>query len=213
MPIWNLHRFRGFSGPVAATGESATSGRIEALRAASTPFVGRDEEMALLVSASRASCRPWPNVSPAKPHTGLSCFCSPHHQDSALHPSSNSSTQRDFAVTWGQRLDKLKLSLANATDIHGKAVLIAGLFCCHRFDLLAPRLFYWLSLVCYPKWSFPPATPMLPLARWTRDCAAVKRLPSTCSMALCLIPAVTRWWSWATVLDRQSGVRSRTVVL
>jgi len=42
---------RGFAAPIAAArvlGESTTASRFEALRAASTPFVGRDEELALL---------------------------------------------------------------------------------------------------------------------------------------------------------------------
>ena len=82
-------------------------GRFEALRSGTTPLVGRDEEMELLLrrwaQAKAGSGRvvlisAEPGVGKsrlaeelaeriaAEPHTRLRYFCSPHHQDSALYP-------------------------------------------------------------------------------------------------------------------------------
>ncbi len=88
-------------------GESGMLSRFEALRSGETPLVGREEEIELLV-------RRWQQVKGGEgrvvlisgepgigksrltaalsehigtdPHTRLRYFCSPHHQDSALHP-------------------------------------------------------------------------------------------------------------------------------
>jgi class 3 adenylate cyclase len=88
-------------------GESGIISRFEGLRSEATPLVGRDEEIDLLL-------RRWQQVKAAdgravlitgepgigksrltaalsqriadEPHTRLRYFCSPHHQDSALHP-------------------------------------------------------------------------------------------------------------------------------
>ena len=146
---------KGFATPVAATRvlrESAAEGRFEALRAASTPFVGRDEELALLerrwqqAKAGEGSVvliSGEPGIGKSRvaqvllerlatePHTRLRCFCSPHHQDSALHPII---AQMEHAAgfrrddTAEQRLDKLEALLAQATnDLQEAAPLIAEL--------------------------------------------------------------------------------------
>jgi predicted ATPase len=81
--------------------------RFEALRTATTPLVGRDEEIALLmrrweqakagygqivlisgepgIGNSRISETIVERLA-AEPHIRLRYFCSPHHQDNALHP-------------------------------------------------------------------------------------------------------------------------------
>ncbi len=88
-------------------GESGVASRFEALRSGQTPLVGRDEEIDLLLrrwAQAKAgegrvvlvSAEPGIGKSrlaeaveeriAAEPHTRLRYFCSPHHQDSALHP-------------------------------------------------------------------------------------------------------------------------------
>ena len=88
-------------------GESGVASRFEALRSGATPLVGRDEEIDLLLrrwAQAKAgegrvvliSAEPGIGKSrlaealeeriAAEPHTRLRYFCSPHHQDSALHP-------------------------------------------------------------------------------------------------------------------------------
>ena len=87
--------------------ENRTVGQFEALRSGTTPLVGRDEEMDLLLrrwAQAKAgngrvvliSAEPGVGKSrlaealaeriAAEPHTRLRYFCSPHHQDSALYP-------------------------------------------------------------------------------------------------------------------------------
>ncbi len=87
--------------------ENRTVGQFEALRSDATPLVGRDEEMELLLRrwalakagngrAVLISAEPGVGKSrlvealaqdiAAEPHVRLRYFCSPHHQDSALHP-------------------------------------------------------------------------------------------------------------------------------
>jgi class 3 adenylate cyclase/predicted ATPase len=84
-----------------------TLGQFEALRSGSTPLVGRDEEMELLLrrwaQAKSGTGRvvlicAEPGVGKSRlaealseriagePHTRLRYFCSPHHRDSALYP-------------------------------------------------------------------------------------------------------------------------------
>jgi predicted ATPase len=101
---------KGFAAPVQAyqvVRPSAVESRFEALRPGQTPLVGRVEEFELLL-------RRWQQVKSGQgravlltgepgigksritvafqehlqsdPHTRLRYFCSPHHQDSALHP-------------------------------------------------------------------------------------------------------------------------------
>ena len=129
----------GFTEPQPAwqvLGESAMLSRFEALRSGETPLIGREEEIALLV-------RRWQHVKSGEgrvvlisgepgigksrltaalsehigtdPHTRLRYFCSPHHQDSALHPFI---TQLERAAgfarddTVNARLGKLRALLA-----------------------------------------------------------------------------------------------------
>jgi class 3 adenylate cyclase len=100
----------GFAEPQRAwrvISESGAVSRFEALRSDATPLVGRDEELELalrrwqqaktgegrvvLVSGepgigkSRLTAALSDKVG-GEPHTRLRWFCSPHHQDSALHP-------------------------------------------------------------------------------------------------------------------------------
>ena len=105
-------RLKGWTEPVSAwrvLGESATESRFEALRAESrqTRLVGREEELELLlrrwrraragegqavllageagIGKSRLAAALREAVA-GEASVHLSCFCSPHHQDSALHP-------------------------------------------------------------------------------------------------------------------------------
>src|SRR5712671_4131603 len=100
----------GFAEPQPAwrvIGESGMLSRFEALRSGTTPLVGRDEEVELLIrrwqqaksgegrvvlisgepgiGKSRLTVALSEHIE-AEPHTRLRYFCSPHHQDSALYP-------------------------------------------------------------------------------------------------------------------------------
>ena len=131
---------------------SSVESRFEALRIATTPMVGRDEEMTLLV-------RRWeqaktgegqivlvsgePGIGKSRlaetmverlagePYTRLRFFCSPHHQDTALYPviahlERAAGFRRDDTAE--QRLDKLEALLAQATnDLGGAVPLFADL--------------------------------------------------------------------------------------
>jgi class 3 adenylate cyclase len=101
---------KGFSGTPRAfevLTESEVGSRFEALRSRSTPLVGRDEEMELLLRrwdqaktgegrAVLISAEPGIGKSrlteavgeriALQPHRRLRYFCSPHHQDSAFYP-------------------------------------------------------------------------------------------------------------------------------
>jgi class 3 adenylate cyclase len=103
---------KGFAEPVHAwrvIGEGTTDSRYEALHGTGeTPLVGRDEELELLlrrwaqakggagrvvllagepgIGKSRVIAAVQERIA-NEPHTRLRCFCSPHHQDSALHPT------------------------------------------------------------------------------------------------------------------------------
>jgi predicted ATPase len=88
-------------------GESGVVSRFEALRSEAAPLVGRDEELDLLlrrwdqakagegrvvlvsgepgIGKSRLTAALLQRIAD-EPHTRLRYFCSPHHQDSALHP-------------------------------------------------------------------------------------------------------------------------------
>jgi class 3 adenylate cyclase/predicted ATPase len=146
---------KGFGDPVQVwrvTGASAVESRFEALRATTTPLIGRDEEIELLmrrwerakrgegqvvlisgepgIGKSRIAQTVLERIS-AEPHTRLRYFCSPHHQDSALYPSI---TQLERAAGFRrddsdeQRLDKLEAILAQGTnDLTGAVPLLAEL--------------------------------------------------------------------------------------
>jgi predicted ATPase len=132
--------------------QSTAESRFEALRASTTPLVGRDEEIELplrrwaqakadegqvvLVSGepgigkSRIAQTVVERIG-AEPHTRLRYFCSPHHQDSPLYPSI---VQLERAAgfrredTPEQRLDKLEAVLAQGTNDLSQAVaLLANL--------------------------------------------------------------------------------------
>ena len=143
--------------------QSTTESRFEALRASTTPLVGRDEEIDLLL-------RRWaqaksgdgqvvlicgePGIGKSRitqtlverlagePHTRLRYFCSPHYQDSALYPSI---TQLERAAgfrredTDAQRLEKLESVLAQATnDLSEVIPLLAGLLSIPTGDRYPP---------------------------------------------------------------------------
>src|SRR5215831_3431969 len=117
----------------------ATVSRFEALHATTTPLIGRDEEIDLLLrrwdQAKRGEgcvvlLSGEPGIGKSRiaqtiverlgnePHTRLRYFCSPHHQDSAGYPVI---TQLERAAgfrrddTDEQRLDKLEAVLAPGT--------------------------------------------------------------------------------------------------
>jgi class 3 adenylate cyclase/predicted ATPase len=132
----------GFGEPQRAwrvLGESGEVSRFEALRSGETPLVGREEEVELLVrrwqqaqsgegrvvlisgepgiGKSRLAAALSEHIG-TEPHTRLRYFCSPHHQDSALHPfiaqlERAAGFARDDAVE--MRLDKLRTLLAPGT--------------------------------------------------------------------------------------------------
>jgi len=129
-----------------------TVSRFEALHATTTPLIGRDEEIDLLlrrweqakrgegcvvllsgepgIGKSRIAQTIVERVS-TEPHTRLRFFCSPHHQDSALYPTITrleraAGFRRDDTAE--QRLAKLERVLCQATDDLGDAVpLLAAL--------------------------------------------------------------------------------------
>jgi class 3 adenylate cyclase len=157
---------KGFAEDVAAwqvLGASGTESRFEALRATTTPLVGRDEDLDLMlrrwerakqgdgqvvlisgepgIGKSRIAQTIAERIS-AEPHTRLRYFCSPHHQDSALYPSI---TQLERATgfrredTPEERLDKLEAVLARGTnDVSGVAPLFADLLSIPTGDRYPP---------------------------------------------------------------------------
>jgi predicted ATPase/class 3 adenylate cyclase len=146
---------KGFAETVPAwqaLGASAAESRFEALRASTTPLVGRGEEIDLLLrrweqskggEGSVVLLSGEPGIGKSRiaetilerlsgePHTRLRFFCSPHHQDSALYPNITqlervAGFRRDD--TDEQRLTKLEAVLALAANDLGEAVpLLAGL--------------------------------------------------------------------------------------
>jgi class 3 adenylate cyclase/tetratricopeptide (TPR) repeat protein len=132
--------------------EGAAEGRFEALHGTTTPLVGRDEEIELLlrrwaetkngegcvvlvsgepgIGKSRLVQTLLERVS-GEPHSRMRYFCSPHHQNSALYPAI---TQLERAAgfrredTPEQKLTKLEAVLALGTNDLGEAVpLLADL--------------------------------------------------------------------------------------
>ena len=142
---------------------SAAESRFEALRTATTPLVGRDEETELLlrrweqakrgdgqvvliagepgIGKSRIAQTVVERIS-GEPHTRLRYFCSPHHQDSALYPSiaqleRAAGFRRDD--TPEQRLAKLEAVLAQGTNDLSEAVpLLADLLSIPTGDRYPP---------------------------------------------------------------------------
>ena len=133
---------KGFAEAVPAwqvLGAGAAEGRFEALRTSTTPLIGRDEEIELLLrrwdQAKRGEgcvvlLSGEPGIGKSRiaqtiverlnnePHTRLRYFCSPHHQDSALYPAITqleraAGFRRDDSVE--QRLDKLEALLSQGT--------------------------------------------------------------------------------------------------
>ena len=134
---------KGIAGPVrvwAALRESSVESRFEALRTATTPLIGRDEEIELLmrrwaqakagdgsvvlisgeagIGKSRIAQTIVERIS-TESHTRLRYFCSPHHQDSPLYPAM---AQLERAAgfrredTAEQRLDKLEAVVSKGTN-------------------------------------------------------------------------------------------------
>ena len=145
----------GFSEPIPAWRVLAPSGienRFEALRTATTPLIGRDEELELLPRRWRQSAHGEgrvvllsgePGIGKSRLavelqkhlqselHAHLRYFCSPHHQDSALYPIISQLQQaagfrRDDTAR--QRLDKLEaVLLQSRNNLEEAAALIADL--------------------------------------------------------------------------------------
>ena len=134
---------KGFDRNVRAwqvLGSDAAESRFEALRAAGAPLVGRDDETSLLlrrweqakagkgrvvllsgeagVGKSRLT-QVLLELSAPERHARLRYFCSPHHQDSALHPligQLNHAAGIRRADADAVRLAKLEAVIAQATD-------------------------------------------------------------------------------------------------
>ena len=152
-----LRSLAGFAEPQRAwrvVGESGVVSRFEALRSEATPLVGRDEELELLlrrwqqakagdgrvvlfsgepgIGKSRLTAVLVQRIE-SETHTRLRYFCSPHHQDSALHPFI---AQLERAAAFERedtpkaKLDKLEALLAQSGE---RAAETAGLLA----DLLA----------------------------------------------------------------------------
>src|SRR6201987_457394 len=133
----------GFAEPQRAwrvVGESGVISRFEALRSEATPLVGRAEELDLLlrrwqqaesgegrvvlvsgepgIGKSRLTAALSQRIE-TEPHTRLGYFCSPHHQDSALHPfigqleRAAGFTRDDTTAT---KLDKLEGLLGDGAE-------------------------------------------------------------------------------------------------
>jgi class 3 adenylate cyclase/predicted ATPase len=144
----------GFAEPQSAwrvVGESGVVSRFEALRSGSTPLVGRDEELDLLlrrwqqaksgegrvvlvsgepgIGKSRLTAALSQAIG-GEPHTRLRYFCSPHHQDSALYPFITQ-LERAARFTHGdtveEKLAKLRDLLAPAARGDNELELMAEL--------------------------------------------------------------------------------------
>jgi len=144
----------GFAEPQRAwrvVGEGGVVSRFEALRSGTTPLVGRDEELDLLlrrweqaklgegrvvfiagepgIGKSRMTAELSQRLAD-EPHTRLRYFCSPHHQDSPLHPCI---TQLEHAAGFSredgakEKLEKLKAALAPGAPSDNEFALLAEL--------------------------------------------------------------------------------------
>src|SRR5271167_2009435 len=138
-----LQPLAGFAEPQRAwrvLGESGVVSRFEALRSGTTPLVGRDEELDLLlrrwqqaksgegrvvlvsgepgIGKSRLTAALSQRIE-TEPHTRLRYFCSPHDQDSALYPfigqleRAAGFTRDDTNAT---KLDKLEALLGDGAE-------------------------------------------------------------------------------------------------
>jgi class 3 adenylate cyclase/predicted ATPase len=163
---------KGIAGPVPAwqvLRQSAVESRFEALRgSALTPLIGRDEEIDLLLRRwARAKAGDGqvvlisgePGIDKSRltaelderlradPHLCLRYFCSPYHQDSALHPFTD-----QFGRTAGfarddppeARLEKLEALLARSAPPEADIALLADLMSLpvsqrHPLPNLSPR--------------------------------------------------------------------------
>ena len=146
---------KGIAEPVQAwrvIGPSAVEGRFEALHSAAlTPLVGREEEIDLLqrrwrraksgegqvvllsaepgIGKSRIAAAVLEQIE-GEPHTRLRWFCSPHRQDSALHPTI---AQLERAADFDRgdepetKLDKLEALLTPASRSSEDVALLAEL--------------------------------------------------------------------------------------
>jgi class 3 adenylate cyclase/predicted ATPase len=133
----------GFAEPQRAwrvVGESGVVSRFEALRSGTTPLVGRDEELDLLlrrwrqvksgegrvvlvsgepgIGKSRLTTALSQHIE-TEPHTRIRYFCSPHDQDSALYPfigqlERAAGFTRDDTAT--MKLDKLEALLGDGAE-------------------------------------------------------------------------------------------------
>jgi class 3 adenylate cyclase len=132
-------------------GESGAVSRFEALRSDATPLVGRDEELELALrrwqQAKAGEGRVVmvsgePGIGKSRltaaisdklddePHTRLRWFCSPHHQDSALHPViAQIETAAGFTRSddTEQRLGKARTLLCAGGEADGDFELLAEL--------------------------------------------------------------------------------------
>jgi AAA ATPase domain len=146
---------KGVADPVrawAALRPSSVESRFEALRTTTTPLIGREEEIELLMrrwSQAKAGdgcvvlISGEPGIGKSRlaeamqerldtePHTRVRFFCSPYHQDSALYPAI-AQLERAAGLrredTADQRLTKLEALIAQATnDVGGVAPLFADL--------------------------------------------------------------------------------------
>src|SRR5712671_4642359 len=141
----------GFAEPQPAwrvIDESGMLSRFEALRSGETPLVGRDEEVELLIrrwqqaksgegrvvlisgepgiGKSRLTAALSEQIG-TEPHTRLRYFCSPHHQDSALHPFiAQLERAAGFARDDGPetKLEKLATLLGSAAEIGDISLLV-----------------------------------------------------------------------------------------
>jgi class 3 adenylate cyclase len=172
---------KGLTAPVVASRvlrESGAESRFEALRAARTPLVGRDEELALLQrrwqqAKNGEGCVVLVSGEPGigksrlaqamleepagEPHTRLRYFCSPHHQASAFHPFI---TQLEHAAGFSRedlpeaRLGKLEALLGRSNAGLEEIGFIAAL----------------LSLPAGDKYRIPDLTPQRRKERRSRRC-------------------------------------------
>ncbi|HKM73780.1 MAG TPA: AAA family ATPase [Stellaceae bacterium] len=154
----------GFAVPQPAwrvLGESGMLSRFEALRSGTTPLVGRSEELDLLlrgweqsktgegrvvllsgepgIGKSRLTAALYERIE-HEPHTRLRYFCSPYHQDSALHPVI---LQLERAANFVRddgpetKLDKFAALLEQAAEI-GDISLLVELLSLPGGDRFAP---------------------------------------------------------------------------